>query len=334
MSTEHKKDEDALEELLIFAGRREVVEPHRSERVERKLFAHWQQVVQRQRQSERRRRTIKFGGFLALAASLVLTFNLFLRSPGESPAVATLVAVVGNTEVGFRDQPMMAMATGSELRAGSILETSDDAGASLILTSGHSLRVAAASRVRFQIDTIMLDQGSVYIDSGRTGARSRLVVRTSFGTAREFGTQYLVSILDDAFEISVREGSVNVERNKGPTLTAKAGEALHLDRDGKARREAILNYGDRWQWASKLGQPMQLEGRTLAEFFSWLSRENGWVVTYTTGSLEKSARSVELHGSIAGLDGEQALASVVATVGWRFTLSNGVVAVSSPGAND
>ena len=332
MSTDHKQD--ALEELLIFAGPREVVEPHRSERVERKLHAHWQQVVQRQRQAERRRRTFKIGGFLALAASLVLTVNLFLRLPGEAPAVATLVAVVGNIEVGFDDQPMMEIATGAELRAGSILETSADAGASLILTSGHSLRVAAASRVRFQTDMIMLDEGSVYIDSGSTGAQSRLLVRTSFGTAREFGTQYLVSVLDDSFEVSVREGSVNIERDNGPTLTANAGEALYLDRDGSARRESILHYGDRWQWASELGQPMQLEGRTLAEFFTWLSRENGWVVTYADGSLQRSAKRVELHGSIAGLDGEQALASVVATVGWRFTLSNGIVAVSPPNAND
>ena len=332
MSTEHKQD--ALEELLIFAGRREVVEPDRAERVERQVFNHWQGMLQRQRQADRRRRTIKFGGFLALAASLVLTFNLVLRYQDQSTPVATLVAVVGNIEVGFRDQPMMEIATGSELRAGSILETSDGAGASLLLTSGHSLRVAAASRVRFQTDTIMLDQGSVYIDSGRTGATSRLVVRTSFGTARELGTQYLVSIVDDAFEVSVREGSVNVERNNGSILTAKAGEALYLDRDGSARRETILNYGDRWQWASKLGQPMQLEGRRLDEFFSWLSRENGWEVSYATGSLERSARRVKLHGSIAGLDGEQALASVVATVGWQFTLSNGVVAVSAPGTND
>jgi hypothetical protein len=78
---------------------------------------------------------------------------------------------------------------------------------------------------------------------------------------------------------------------------------------------------------------MQLEAHTLAEFLAWLSRENGWVITYATGSLERSARGVELNGSIAGLDGEQALASVVATVGWRYTLLDGVVAVSSPNAN-
>jgi ferric-dicitrate binding protein FerR (iron transport regulator) len=333
MKTEHENDQDALEELLQFAGRREVVEPHRSQRVEGKVFDHWQGLMHRQRRAQRRRNTIKFGGLLALAASLVLMFNMVLRVP-ESPAIATVVAVIGSAEVGFRDQPMMVMAAGAVLRAGSLIATSDNAGASLMLTSGHSLRVAAASRIRIQTDTIMLDEGSVYIDSGRTGAKSQLVVRTSFGTASEFGTQYLVSIAADSFELSVREGVVNVERNNGLTLTAKAGEALHLDRDGRARREAILSYGDRWQWAATLGQPMQLEGRTLADFFTWLSRENGWVFTYANGSLQKTASSVKLHGSIVGLDAEQALASVVATVGWGFSLSNGVVAVSSPAAND
>jgi ferric-dicitrate binding protein FerR (iron transport regulator) len=333
MSNEHENDQDALEELLQFAGRREVVEPHRSERVEGKVFDHWQGLMHRQRQAKRRRNTIKFGGLLALAASLVLSFNMFTRVQ-DSPAIATVVAVIGSTEVGFRDQPMMVMVTGAELRAGSLIATSDNSGASLLLASGHSLRVAAASRIRIQTDKIMLDEGSVYIDSGRTGAKSRLVVRTSFGTASEFGTQYLVSIAADSFELSVREGAVNVERNNGPTLTAKAGEALHLDLNGKARREAILPYGDRWQWASTLGQPMQLEGHTLAEFFTWLSRENGWVFSYDNRSLQRTASSVELHGSIVGLDAEQALASVVATVGWQFSLSNGVVAVSSPVPND
>ena len=117
MNTEHKKDQDALEELLIFAGRREDVEPHRSERVERHVLNHWQGMLQRRRQAERRRRTIKLGGFLALAASLVLTVNLYVRYQGESPVVATLVTVTGDIELGFGDQPLQdSDRNGIELR--------------------------------------------------------------------------------------------------------------------------------------------------------------------------------------------------------------------------
>ncbi len=121
MSTEHGKEQDALENLLIFAGRREAVETYRSDRVRRQLFDHWKQLTHRRRQAERRRRAIKIGGLLALAASLVLTFNMLLRFPGQSPTVATVVAAIGTTEVGFRDQPMMEIVTGSDVRAGSIL---------------------------------------------------------------------------------------------------------------------------------------------------------------------------------------------------------------------
>lgn len=329
MSTENNKDQDPLEELLKFAGRREHVEPHRLDRAEKQLFDHWQQTLRLRRSSERRRRAKQVGGFFALAASVVLAFTLLFRFQDQAPVVATVAYVVGSMEVGFRDQPMAEIATGAELRAGSIVETNDNSGASLILASGHNVRVAASSRLRLQADSIMLDQGSLYIDSGHGGAKSRLLVRTSFGTVSELGTQYLATVTNDSIEVSVREGAINIAREDGPTLTAKAGEAVLMKRDGSVSKETIKTYGERWQWASTLGQPIELEGSMLAEYLSWISREYGWEIRYATGTLERRARSVELHGSIQGLSSEDALASVIESVEWRHTLLDGVVSVSS-----
>ena len=330
MSSQNETRIDPLEKLLKYAGRRESADPRRAERVEQHLTRHWHQLVQNRQAAERRRRATVIGGGLAVAASLVMAVILLPRILIPSPVVAHIETIIGIVESGARGEPMTRLAAGMEFHAGSFLETADSAGVALKLLSGHSLRVAEASRVRIEADTILLDRGRLYVDSGRTGRTKPITVHSTFATVREVGTQYQVRLLPDGFEVSVREGMVNLERDNG-IVTARAGETLRLNYDGDIDREEILGHGEHWQWVAQLGPALDLNDRTLAEFLEWLSRENGWRVSYATASLQPDAQSIKISGSIYGLNAEEALASVMATVGWLYTIADGVVMIGMSG---
>ncbi len=151
-------------------------------------------------------------------------------------------------------------------------------------------------------------------------------MHSTLATIREVGTQYQVRLLADGLEVSVREGMVYLERDSG-SVTAHAGESLRLEHDGNVRREAILRHGERWLWVAQLGPALDLNGHTLTEFLDWLSRENGWRVSFARASLQRDAQTIELSGSVEGLRPEEALASVMATVAWTYALADGVVTI-------
>jgi len=326
MITRNEAGRDPLETLLMYAGRRESADPRHSERIEQHLYSHWQQLIQNRHAAAQRRRVRVFAGGFAVAASLIMAAVILPRVLAPSPVVGHVATTIGVVESGARGKPLTRLGTGVALRAGSVLQTGDSAGAGLELLSGHSLRVAPASRVRIETDSILLDRGQIYLDSGPTGRTKSITVHSSWATVRELGTQYQVRLLADGLEVSVREGMVRLERDSD-IVTARAGESLRLEHDGHVRREAILPHGERWQWVTQLGPVLDLNDRTLAEFLEWLSRENGWRVIFATASLQRDAQSIELSGSVDGLGPEEALASVMATVAWRYTLADGVVTI-------
>ena len=328
MNTENKSAMDPVESLLRRGGRREQVDQERFDRVERHSFEHWQRTTEARRFQERGRRRKVMGIRVALAASVVLAAVMLPKVLAPTPVVADVVSIVGVVESGARGEPMTRTVADARIRAGGFLETAADAGASLSLASGHGLRVGALSRVRVERDAIIVDRGRVYIDSGPSGNSSPITVQSVHAIVRELGTQYQVRLLPNGIEVGVREGQVNLELDNA-TLTARAGELLQLADDDNVTRGQLPVHGEYWDWAAQLAPAIAIDGLTVDEVLQSLSRENGWQVSYASTSLQNDARSFRVNGSIEGLGPEEALASVLASVGWRFSLSDGVVVVSS-----
>jgi len=328
MSTENTNGKDPLEKIFQLAGRREPVDPARAEAIEKKTHERWQQMLARRRAEQRRRRFAWAGGGLAFAASIAVAVIFMSRVAIETPMVATVVNVLGTPEGGARGHAMAALVAGAELHAGSVLETAADDGVALQLAGGHSLRLAAASRVRIETDAVMLDAGAVYLDSGGEGRATPIEVRSRLGSVRELGTQYIVHLGGNSLDVSVREGAVHVAQGN-ITATARAGELLQLDKTGQILRQPIAEYGERWAWVAELAPVPSLEGLTLAEFLRWLVREQGWQLEFATPELARQAAKVDLHGSIEGLSGEEALELVMASTGWRYRLEDGTLTIDS-----
>ena len=328
MSGMNEPNTDLLEKMLQYAGRRESVDTQRMDRVEQQLWNQWRQLIQKRRVATRRRqaKAVSFG--VALAASLVIAVIYLPRAVAPSRVVALVANVVGSVENGARGQPMTSLTAGSEIFDGSVLETDNGAGMALNLTSGHSLRIAASSRLRIEADTIILDRGKIYLDSGPDGSTQPITVHTTLATVSELGTQYQVQLTADGLELSVREGRVKLLRAMDTTM-ARSGEALRLGRDGSLNREAIQGFGAHWIWAARLGPAIDINGHTLAEFLDWLARENGWRISYASATLHHEARITEISGSIENLSAREALDLVMSTGPWTYSIANGVVMIAA-----
>jgi ferric-dicitrate binding protein FerR (iron transport regulator) len=330
MSTKSNGDNDLLEKVLLLAEPRKPVDSARARVIEEMTHERWQATLVRRRAVQRRRKFTVFGGGLAVAASIVLAVILMPPSLFEAPMVATVMNVLGSPATAERGHAMTALSNGAELHAGSVLETATDDGVALQLVSGHSLRLAAASRVRIEADAVVLDVGSVYLDSGGDGRATPIEIRSRIGTVRELGTQYMVQLSGNSLDVSVREGTVRVA--KGNTVAmANAGEMLQLDESGRTLKLDLIEYGQHWEWAARLAPVPDINGLSLAEFLRWLAREQGWHLEYATPELARLAESVELRGSIEGLSGEEALKLVMMSTGWRYKLENGSLTIESLG---
>jgi ferric-dicitrate binding protein FerR (iron transport regulator) len=330
MNTKNAGGSDPLEKIFLLAGRRKPVDPQRTDHIEQKTRERWQMMLARRRVVQRRRRITLLGGSVAFAASVAVAVIFMSRLGVEAPMVATVVNVLGAPETGARGHAMTTLHAGDELHAGSVLETAGDEGIALQLASGHSLRLAAATRVRIETDSVVLDAGALYLDSGEDERATPIEVRSRLATVRELGTQYMARLTGNLLEVTVREGAVHIAQGK-VVATANAGELLQLNETGQTQRLHVPEYGEHWAWVTQLAPKPVLEGLTLTEFLHWLVREHGWQLEFATPDLARHAATVDLHGSIDGLSGEEALAAVMTTTGWRYTLADGILTIDSRG---
>lgn len=330
MSTKKAGGADPLEKIFELAGRREPVDPQRAADIEQSTRQRWQRMLAQRRDTQRRRRVGWIGGGVALAASVAAAVVFMPRFAAEAPVVATVVNVIGTPETGARGHAMTTLLAGAELHAGSVLETAGDDGVALQLADGHGLRLAEHTRVRIEADAVVLDSGAVYLDSGGDGRRTPVELRSRVATVRELGTQYMAKLSGDLLEVSVREGAVHVAQGNA-LATALAGELLQLDESGHTQRLEVPEYGEYWAWVTQLAPVPDLERLTLAEFLHWLTREQGWRLEFASPELARRAGRVELHGSIEGMSGEEALAAVMASTGWQYRLTDGALTIDSRG---
>ena len=199
--SEHRarRGDDHIGRLLRLAGPREAVPADRLRRVKAAAHAEWRQ------QTRARSRKIAIGwslGALAAAALVLVGVRLARRDDGrvESPRheLATIDALSGAVRLlssSERAAEPTLFQIGDRIQAGDGVDTTSGGLAALRLAGGASVRVDRGTRLRLlSDDTLALDEGTIYVDSGDSrGARS-LEVRTAVGIARDIGTRFEVRL--------------------------------------------------------------------------------------------------------------------------------------------
>lgn len=326
------RSEQAFADLLGSASPRPMPPAADEVQVRAAVHAEWRSLMQRR--SRRRQFTS-----LALAASVLLAvfagFGL-LRDPVGSFA-AQQVATIGKQfgPVIIRTQGEIAGDAVALIKGSDIVETRADAGLELGWHDGGSLRLDENTIVVFEaIDQIYLQKGRVYFDSVNSPLSSRvnrsgpvtLRIWTDGGVVQHLGTQYMLEANTDGLTISVREGEVSFDENKG---LATAGQKMAITVGGSVNVEETDVYGDEWQWIENTAPAVKLGGRPATEGLAWVGRETGRSIEFVTPAAEAVANSASLIGFNAETNPNpvRALFMIAEMVDLNIQIDGGVIVV-------
>ena len=203
--------------------------------------------------------------------------------------------------------------SGAQLSVGDSLTVSNDGGVLLRLSPDLTVRLAAGTRAKLAgNDAIELAAGEAFVDA-TPGAHAALRIVTPHGVVTHLGTQYLVRSGRDEIEVSVREGSVQLDTGRA-TVAAVAGEWLsHRDGEGGVLSGKLPVDDVRFEWIAALPTGFKLDGATLGEFLAWFRRETGLVPIYAAALDSGHLGQVRLKGTIQNLEPLEALSLVLAT---------------------
>jgi ferric-dicitrate binding protein FerR (iron transport regulator) len=176
-------------------------------------------------------------------------------------------------------------------------------------------------------DAFELTAGAAYVSTA-AGA-TEFVISTPMGTLRDRGTQFEVRLAASSLRVRVRTGHVEIQRGNDVVQTA-AGTETTVTQEGIASR-AVPVYGPAWAWTVRLAPPFDIENKPLSAFLDYAAREQGWTIRYSDASLAREASTILLHGSVSGLQPEEAVAVAVTTSGLKYRLRDGELFVFRSG---
>lgn len=318
-------EESGVARVLRAAGGRSRPSDDMKQAVRAAVHAEWRTAVKKRNQ----RRV-----WMALAASvLVAALALWVSRPyfAQREVVASASLTMGSVRSRsgawgtWRAVTVAKVSTTGadrpvgELRVGAELLTGGDGRAALQLRDGVSLRLDHDTRIAF-VDAGRIDvkSGAVYVDAGTAPSLSEhLRVGTPAGVVQHVGTQYEARIVGGGTRIRVREGRVDLQPEHGNAQSAGVGEQLLVTPSGEIQRGAIAPSDPQWEWAANTAPSFDINGRPVRDFLSWVGRELGREIVYSSPDSEAEANRAVLNGSINGLSPAQALAAVLPTTQLR-----------------
>lgn len=329
---------DDVERLLRLAGRRPEVADDELDRLRPLALAAMRDGLARRADSRRRRLGLAVAALAALVVLAVATGLLGgagLLGDASSPAPAIAVARLEHVS-GSVSAAGDAVVAGGELVAGTELATGDAASgaghAALATTAGHRLRLDAGTRLAIlDPSRLELRAGAVYVETGP--AAGGIEIGTPIGSVRDLGTRFELRLDGDgALLVRVRDGRVALDRPTGGTVEAAAGRELRAGAEGPVEQAPAEVYGASWDWIAAASPGFAIEGRPLRAYLDWVAAEAGWSLDLSapgldSAGLDPAALDTLLHGDVAGLDREAALAVVLSGCGLGYRLDGGVLRV-------
>lgn len=320
--TDRRSDEASLSELMKLAGERPDIPLSIEARVYHRVQDEWRrssvqpigdEVYEKVHKSWRLGaiRSTFFRWFVptGVVAAALIAFNLSSDPDAVlAPTVATVsrVASVGDLASRYPE--------GSAISVGELISTAQGEGLSLLLARSESLRVDENTEIRVDAsDRFTLLSGRVYADTGLFVYRNGgLAIDTAFGVVTDIGTQFSVAVEDQTLDVAVREGRVDIQGHSD-AYTTRMGERLTLTDGQGAELRDLAPHDVFWHWTSDLAPAFDASNKSLLDVLKWTARETGRELQFESDDLRMHAMRADVHGPIAGLSPDEALASVLAT---------------------
>ncbi len=320
---------DAIEALLKKAAPRPIPPAEDEQVVRDAVVAEWEAVAGR---VKLRQRVKHFAIAAAILLGVAISFNA-LQVSNERPAqVATIHKNFGSIYLVGEQSLLQEASDLSSVFAGQIIETGNDAGVSLELGGGGSLRIDKNTRIEFtSADSVYLRSGQIYFDSRPSTVAaikgSGLEIGTDLGFVRHLGTQYITAVDRDDLRISVREGEVEFDGKYIDKEVAVAGQQMTISGGAAPSVLDIDGFGEIWAWAENLAPVVSMNGKTTYEFLERVSHETGLALVFESKAAEDAARAGELFGTI-DTDPRSELAIRMAGEDLGYRIDRGAIYVS------
>ena len=274
------QQERQLERLIKLAGEPAVPDAQRKAMHKQQLQQSWRQSVQQQRRRSWARLVLPTG----IAASLMLAVYVLVSNtavPVAAP-IAEIVYSIGEVSLGSHEQR-----DSDDLYSGDLLVTKADGALTFTLNDQTIVQLDASTQVTLRDEgDLWLHHGRVFIDS--PGQNSSVVVHTAWGTLKDTGTAFEVSVSEELLQLAMREGVVELTLNDldGEVAVASAadglGDVLTVDADLSLTRGTRSTSSPQWRWARQ-GTPAFPQGRhALAAVLEWAAHQSGRQLIYAS----------------------------------------------------
>lgn len=331
--TPRSDDEMDVARVLRAAGERARPSDEMKSAVRAAVHAEWRATVA---QRSQRRMWLALAASVAVATLAVWIGRAYLGGRGE--IVASVGRAVGTAQsrggslggwhtLAAAGAP--SKAAPQSLHVGEDLMTGHDGLVALRMRDGVSLRLDRDTHIVFVgPERVDVQSGAVYVDAGLThDSAEHLRVGTPAGVIEHLGTQYEARIVSGGTRIRVREGRVALTPPNGDVQRASVGEQLLVSASGEIRRGTIAPGDASWNWAEEAAPALDIDGRSVREFLTWVGREVGREIVFATPETEEEADRAVLSGSIAGLSPSEALAAVLPTTQLRSIERDGRIEI-------
>jgi hypothetical protein len=210
---------------------------------------------------------------------------------------------------------------GRAVHVGDSLRTGTNQRISIALDRGGSLRVAGDTVLRFDsAEVVALDRGMVYADSHVASEDHRgLVIHTELGSVTDVGTQFLVHVIPDHFEVAVREGRVDIAGND-TSYSIEAGDKLTIRDNLDTRYGHVSSTDEAWAWATEIAPGFDLENKFLFDFLEWAARETGKELVFANDDTLNQVKATTLIGDLRGFTPFEAIDLVITTTSFRYAI--------------
>jgi ferric-dicitrate binding protein FerR (iron transport regulator) len=309
MGNQDKLSEQQIAELLKKVGPLKEPPADMAARVRASVRETWvEETTSRQTPSIQTPWSYKVAAAVAvLSIGLVFT----LQSPQEIPNVATVDAGQQAIEI-LADNQQWIRTSNDSLPEGSTIRVNGDTPVSFTFNDGMNVRARPGTRLQLSSShEITLSMGSVYLDSYNNEQPVPFTVRTTFGTARDIGTQFMVSLNDtDAWTVQVRDGQVNIA-DDDQSMSLRSGDAITISAENDVSERNVSTHDESWEWSETARPSYDIEGRYLNDYLLWVSRETGRELRFASETARQSATSTRVHGTIEGLSARESLSQVL-----------------------
>ncbi len=315
--------EHALAELLRVAGPRQQPSEEVEAWVYDRLVTDWEKKVQARRWKQR---VVPMAMAASILVAVAVAF-MFVRSPETTP-VFEVARITGEVEYAKGSDAWNPITPATAIEAGIRLRTSATGRIALAGVDGSGIIEGGGLRLDHNTALILdspknmrLMAGAIYLDTGNANAvKDPYEIETSFGIVRDVGTQFEVRLSSSDVRINVREGTAILDSRAG-SHEATAGQSLYLNQRGQVTRSRVSPTDLSWDWLQDITPMFDIDGRSLEEFLTWVSRETGLKVIYTSNSTRSDAQGVQLKGSVEGLKPLDALPVVLGTTDLDYDLT-------------